>query len=134
MTRRGQVTVEFALTLPLVAALVCAILEFSFVFYQQHTVNTACRLAARRGAVGANDAEIVGVVQGFCGGLDVPAGCVSVTVTSEGGLTLAAGTRTPGCELNVRVLHDLKFLTPLQSVFRGVGVTTIRCESQFMIE
>lgn len=131
---RGQVTVEFALTLPLVAVLVCAILDLSFVFFQQHTVNTACRIAARRGAVGATDSEIVSIVQGFSSGLDIPAGRIAVTVTTEGGLALAAGTRTSGCELNVRVQHDLKFLTPLQSVFRGVGVTSLRSESQFLIE
>ena len=57
-TQRGQALVEFALILPLLLMVVCAILQFGLVFHAYLTVNEAAREGARLAAVGGTDTAI----------------------------------------------------------------------------
>jgi Flp pilus assembly protein TadG len=50
-SENGQTLVEFALVLPIIAALLFAIVEFGVVFHDYVTVTDASRVAARKAAV-----------------------------------------------------------------------------------
>lgn len=47
----GQSAVEFALVLPILLLIVCGILDFGWLFYNQLSVENACREGARVGCV-----------------------------------------------------------------------------------
>lgn len=44
---RGQAIVEFALVLPILLALLCGIIDFGWIYYNQITLNNAAREGAR---------------------------------------------------------------------------------------
>ena len=46
-TEKGQAMVEFALVLPLLIALLCGIIDFGWLYYNQITLNNAAREGAR---------------------------------------------------------------------------------------
>lgn len=46
-SEKGQALVEFALVLPLLLALLCAIIDFGWLYYNQITLNNAAREGAR---------------------------------------------------------------------------------------
>lgn len=62
-SERGQALAEFALVLPLLAALLLAILEYGVVFNQYVTLTDAVRVGARKAAVSRLDADRCGPVQ-----------------------------------------------------------------------
>lgn len=58
-TERAQALVELALALPILAALLLGIVEFSILLHVYLTVEHAAREGARLGATGASDEAIV---------------------------------------------------------------------------
>ena len=46
-TEKGQAMVEFALVLPFLLALLCGIIDFGWLYYNQITLNNAAREGAR---------------------------------------------------------------------------------------
>lgn len=54
---KGQALVEFALVLPLLLALVCGIIDFGWIYYNQITLNNAAREGARYAVVHYNPAQ-----------------------------------------------------------------------------
>ena len=50
-TEKGQAMVEFALVLPLLLALLCGIIDFGWLYYNQITLNNAAREGARYAVV-----------------------------------------------------------------------------------
>ena len=59
---KGQSAVEFALVLPILLLIVCGILDFGWLFYNQLSVENACREGARVGCVNAQDAQLDQIV------------------------------------------------------------------------
>jgi len=59
---KGQSIVEFALVLPLILLIVCGIIDFGWLFYNQLTLNNACRDAARYAVVNATKSDLVSAV------------------------------------------------------------------------
>lgn len=59
---KGQSAVEFALVLPILLLIVCGILDFGWLFYNQLSVENACREGARVGCVNAQDAQLYQIV------------------------------------------------------------------------
>jgi Flp pilus assembly protein TadG len=47
LSEDGQATVEFALVLPILLMILCGIIDFGWLFYNQAMVNNACREGAR---------------------------------------------------------------------------------------
>ena len=58
----GQSAVEFALVLPILLLIVCGILDFGWLFYNQLSVENACREGARVGCVNSQDAQLTQIV------------------------------------------------------------------------
>lgn len=97
----GQAAAEFALVLPILAALVLAIAQFGIAFNNYLTITDAARAGARKAAVGrfANDpvADATAVVRASAAGLDQSQ--LPVTVTA------APDWATPGNEVTVTVKY-----------------------------
>jgi Flp pilus assembly protein TadG len=62
--------VEAAICLPIFVFLALAVFSFGWLYHHQLILNHAAREAARRGAVGATDAEIGAALRAQCVGLD----------------------------------------------------------------
>lgn len=135
-TKRGQSTVEFALIAPMLFTVIFAIIDIAWAMYQDHTIDTAARSAARAGAVGQSDAVMIQGIKGFCTGLNVHDADITITVTNASGTTQPAGTRTAksGLQINVTIDHDLQFFTWIDKFFKSVNKTKIRAQSQFLID
>ena len=54
---KGQAMVEFALVLPLLLALLCGIVDFGWLYYNQITLNNAAREGARYAVIHYDPAE-----------------------------------------------------------------------------
>ena len=50
-SEKGQAMVEFALCLPVLLILVCGIIDFGWIYYNQITINNAAREGARYAAI-----------------------------------------------------------------------------------
>jgi hypothetical protein len=61
--RRGLLTIEMLIVLPILFTVLLAVFEFSILFFARSSVVQACRAAARRASLGVTDqAEIEDVV------------------------------------------------------------------------
>ncbi len=59
----GAAAIEFAIVLPVLALLVCGIIEFGLIFYNKQLITNASREGARAGIVqGADEGSIRGIV------------------------------------------------------------------------
>ena len=138
--RRGQAMVEFALVLPLLITLFFGIFEMGFLFFQDHTVNSVARRAARMAAVATGgtgstgDAAIRAYVKGQCTNFGLTDAQIVITETSPGGGAVAGNPRTPGDDIRVEITHNLMFITTVQTAFRSVGVTQVKSSAQFVVE
>jgi hypothetical protein len=102
---RAQGLVEFALVLPLFLVLILATVDFGWALRAYITATNSAREGARVGAVGENEAGVVGKVVSTSSGLLSSA---NVTVTGEQG--------APGTSVRVDVDYDYDYITPLGSL------------------
>ena len=109
----GQGLVEFALAAIVLLTLLCAIFEFSWVFYNYVYLYNAVSKGARMGAVGANNSAVKAEVVGAVGGLPIPADTVSITVTTPSGQAVASTDRTTGNSIMVGETIPYEPITPL---------------------
>ena len=95
---RGQALVEFALVLPVFLLLLCGVLDFGFMLFNQLTVGSAAREGARAAVIIASPTD-----------LTVPAvACSAATATTSGsGIVPASSncTGSGGYNLNARCVH-----------------------------
>lgn len=56
-SERGQAMVEFALVLPVLLALLCGIIDFGWIYYNQITLNNAAREGARYAVIHYDPAD-----------------------------------------------------------------------------
>lgn len=103
--RRGAVTVEMALVLPLFCSLVLGIIEFGRGFMVAQLVTNAAREGARRAIVdGSTNSDVTSFIQTFLRtSANVGTGDVSVTIT----VTPAAGNPNPGNSIAACQSRDL---------------------------
>lgn len=132
--RSGQSMVEFALVLPLLFTLIFGIMELGFLFFQDHTINSVCRRAARQAAVGMTDAEVRAFVRSQCPVFGLTDAQIQIVETDNAQVTVSGNPRTPGDDIRIAVTHNLIFLTPVRSVFESVGLTQVRANSAYIVE
>ncbi len=101
---KGQSTVEFALTLPILIILVFGIIDFSWLFYNKIEVNNASREGARYAIVHHAEASYVADTQAHVASFTDGA---NVTVVSNGD------------QITVTVSKRTKVLSGLTSTFLG---------------
>lgn len=123
---RGSTVVEFALVAPIVLLLMCAILEFSVLFFTTMTMQYAVREGARYGITGQTDKDPTGANLRYKAILQVMRNnsvgmydMVSpvITVNSTTYATSSAYTTSmfgsPGDIVVIRLDCSWKFVTPL---------------------
>lgn len=111
----GQAMVEFALILPIFLLILCGIIDFGWLFYNQLSLNNACREGARYAVV--NTAE-------GCDTQEIEAHIENTTTTVFANdvqieiIYSSPGDPTSG-DVTVNLEAEINFLTPVLSTFMG---------------
>lgn len=116
--RKGTVIVEFALVLPIFLLILCAILDFGNMFYQEISVNQAAREASRVFSVTANSVlndkaitDATASAQKYVTGL-------TVKNTNDAGVKFAStDSLSKGTNIMVKITNNVESITPLISKF-----------------
>lgn len=135
--RAGQGTVEFSLVAVLLFTIFCAIIEFSWVFYNLVYLNNAVNKAARI-YIANNNTTVTGG-----GAVETR---ISV-VSEQGGLTISdptiellddsftvTTTRAPGNFVRVTAEMTYPSITPLNEFVKAAGFGTLRARAVARIE
>lgn len=112
----GQAMVEFALVLPILLLIVCGIIDFGWLFYNQLAVNNICREGARYAAVNtAEDYSTEPIRKHIERTADstYTVNDVDISVNYTSPLDPLSG------DVTVEVKTQFKFITPLLSPFLG---------------
>lgn len=111
---KGQSAVEFALVLPILLLIVCGILDFGWLFYNQLSVENACREGARVGCVNSQEAHLTEIVTDKVKAI-LPDNLDPVTVDVK-----LTNTSSPlEGDLKVNVKAEMTTLTPVLGVIYG---------------
>lgn len=111
---KGQSAVEFALVLPILLLIVCGILDFGWLFYNQLSVENACREGARVGCVNSQDAQLTDIVTNKVNAI-LPDSLDPVTVDVK----LTNPSSPLEGDLKVNVKAEMTTLTPVLGVIYG---------------
>ncbi len=112
----GQSMVEFALILPIFLLILCGIIDFGWLFYNQLSLNNACREGARYAVVntaeGANTQAIIEHIDN-----------TTTTVFANDGVNINIEYSSPGDptlgDVTVSLEADITFFTPVLSTVLG---------------
>ena len=121
---RGQALVEFALVLPVLLVLLCGIIDFGWLYYNQITLNNAAREGARYAAVHydpARDWQEEAQARMISGMAGVNGAAASVSASS-------------GEQVTVSVTADAKLLTGITSALLGKQTVRLHAGCTMRIE
>ncbi len=112
----GQAMVEFALILPIFLLILCGIIDFGWLFYNQLSLNNACREGARYAVVntgeGDNTQAIINHIEN-----------ATTTVFSNDGVDIQVSYSAPSDptsgDITVSMKADISFFTPVLSTVLG---------------
>lgn len=112
----GQSMVEFALILPIFLLILCGIIDFGWLFYNQLSLNNACREGARYAVVNtAEDADTQAIIDHIEN--------VTTTVFSNDGVDITIEYSSPADptagDITVSMKADISFFTPVLSTVLG---------------
>lgn len=112
----GQAMVEFALILPIFLLILCGIIDFGWLFYNQLSLNNACREGARYAVVNtaenADTSSIISHIEKTTTTVFANDG-VDITVTYSSPSDPTAG------DITVSLKADISFFTPVLSTVLG---------------
>lgn len=112
----GQAMVEFALILPIFLLILCGIIDFGWLFYNQLSLNNACREGARYAVVNtAEDASTQAIINHIENS--------TTTVFANDGVDIeiiytAPNDPTSG-DIKVTLEAEISFFTPVLSTVMG---------------
>lgn len=127
----GQAMIEFALVLPIFLLILCGIIDFGWLFYNQLALNNICREGARYAVV--NTAEnhstdaIINHIDNYIDST-YTVGDVDVTVTYSKPLDPVGG------DVTVAVEKEFKYLTPIISTVTGKPTRQLVAEVVMKVE
>jgi Flp pilus assembly protein TadG len=112
----GQSMVEFALILPIFLLILCGIIDFGWLFYNQLSLNNACREGARYAVVhteeNADTQAIINHIENLSTNVFANDG-VDIKVTYSAPSDPTAG------DITVSMEADISFFTPVLSTVLG---------------
>ena len=112
----GQAMVEFALVLPVFLLILCGIIDFGWLFYNQLSLNNACREGARYAVVNtAEDANTQAIINHI--------GNTTTTVFANDGVDIKIEYSSPNDptagDITVSMEAEISFFTPVLSTVLG---------------
>ena len=112
----GQAMVEFALILPIFLLILCGILDFGWLFYNQLSLNNACREGARYAVVHtAENADTQSIINHIEN--------TTTTVFANDGVDISIEYTSPADptsgDIKVSMQADISFFTPVLSTVLG---------------
>lgn len=109
----GQSIVEFAIVLPLLLLIVCAIIDFGWLFYNQLNLQNSVREGARFGAVNAGNSDCIALTQAKINDVAVDSikEVMNIDITFSTPLTPCDG------DISVTVTSTIRILTPVLGIF-----------------
>ena len=127
----GQAMLEFALVLPIFLLILCGIIDFGWMFYNQLALNNICREGARYAVVNTADDhttdEILRHIDNYIEST-YSLGDVDVTVSYTRPLDPLSG------DVVVVVKEDFSYLTPIISTVTGKPTRTLGAEVIMKVE
>lgn len=108
-SEHGAVIVEFALVLPLLAALLFGIVEFGLLFYNKQVLTNASREGARAGIAYEQKSKIISIVEGYCDDRLIRFDTAAIPVTN---VIPDPPPNSYGQDLTVAVSYNYVFLVP----------------------
>ena len=145
---KGTTVVEFALVLPIFALLLCAIIEFGYYFFVEHTIQFATREGTRIALVGATmsglpptaqnrEAAIVQTIQSNAstvagaGDLSISIFPVNSDYSNPTGWSTKQDPGAGGQYMRVVVQYTFHFWTPLIGNFFPSGQSVITAQALY---
>lgn len=112
----GQSMVEFALILPIFLLILCGIIDFGWLFYNQLSLNNACREGARYAVVNtADNADTQAIINHIEN--------TTTTVFANDGIDITVAYSAPADptsgDITVSLEADISFFTPVLSTILG---------------
>ncbi len=112
----GQAMVEFALILPIFLLILCGIIDFGWLFYNQLSLNNACREGARYAVVNtADNADTSAIINHIEN--------TTTTVFANDGIDISVSYSSPADptagDITVSMKADISFFTPVLSTVLG---------------
>ena len=112
----GQAMVEFALVLPIFLLILCGIIDFGWLFYNQLSLNNACREGARYAVVHtAEDGDTISIINHIEN--------TTTTVFANDGVDISVSYSSPNDptsgDITVSMEAEISFFTPVLSTILG---------------
>ena len=112
----GQAMVEFALILPIFLLILCGIIDFGWLFYNQLSLNNACREGARYAVVHtAENADTTAIINHIEN--------TTTTVFANDGVDISVTYTSPADptsgDIQISMQADISFFTPVLSTVLG---------------
>ena len=124
-SEKGQAMVEFALCLPILLALLCGIVDFGWIYYNQITLNNAAREGARYAVIH----YIPDSRQWHDDAIDlIHSSMVGVTAAD------AVVTNPENQQITAEVTAEAKILTGFTSTIIGKNSVTLHAECTMRLE
>ena len=112
----GQAMVEFALVLPIFLLILCGIVDFGWLFYNQLSLNNACREGARYAVVNTAEGSDTQAIKNHIENL-------TTNVFANDGVDIDIEYTSQGDpkngDIKVTLEADISFFTPVLSTFLG---------------
>ena len=123
-SEKGQAMVEFALCLPILLILVCGIIDFGWIYYNQISINNAAREGARYAAVYyTQDSDWESTAEEIMKSSMVGIASAETTVTDPG-----------HSQITATVTAEAKVLTGFTSTILGKNSVTLYAECTMRVE
>ena len=113
-SEKGQAAVEFALCLPVFLLILCAVIDFGWVFMHELNLSTAAREGARVAVINVDDSSYVNKAKDKAR--------ASASICNNGSLAVAVKKKSGG-DVEVEVSYDLKMLSPMAKLIFGENLT-----------
>lgn len=126
---KGQAMVEFALILPIFLLILCAIIDFGWLFFNQLSLDNACREGARYAAVCSEEELCVQMTENHVKNIIAPVFSdvdISVTYTSL--------TDKFNGDVVVELEAEMTILTPVLGAINGSQKKTLTSEVVMRVE
>ena len=127
---KGQAMVEFAIVLPLLLLVICAIIDFGWIFYNNISVNNCSREGARYAIVHSTEANKVQLItqritdtapDGLKNNLEITITFSNIQNPTDGDVT-------------VTVVGKVTALTPVVGIFAGGQVIRLTSKTTMKVE